>query len=448
MKKNNVVICGAGLCGTLLAIRLAQRGVNTTLIEKRPDMRKATVAAGRSINLALSNRGLRALELIGIKEEVLKSCIPMKGRMIHTTDGSQRFSHYSGRASNQINSVPRGGLNMTLLDKAETYDNLTLLFDTPCQSISINDDEVVLVCGKGQDTQTLQPDAVIGADGAGSSVRKSMSDSHHFTVSQDFLSHGYKELTIPPGPDGSFLLDQNALHIWPRGQFMVIALPNPDGSFTVTAFFPNEGPNSFAYLNSEERVTDFFEEYFAGLLPYCPDYLEDYFKNPVGRLGTISCAPWQVGGRVVLMGDAAHAIVPFYGQGMNASFEDVVVFDQLLDQYSDDWSKLLEAFSKQRKPNADAIAALALDNFYEMQDHVIHPGFVKKRKLEMQLEKNYPDYHSKYSLVTFCDHIPYSIAKELGRKQDQLLLELCAGEDSLSLDSVISKVNSLKQLYL
>ncbi len=449
MKKNTVVICGAGLCGTLLAIRLAQKGCQVTLIEKRPDMRKASIAAGRSINLALSNRGLRALDLVGIKEEVLKTCIPMKGRMIHTTDGMQRFSHYSGREQHHINSVPRGGLNMTLLDKAETYENIKIYFETPCKTIELSDDCVQVVLGDGAFTKVLTPDVVIGTDGAGSAVRKSLEVTHQLAVSQSFLSHGYKELTIPPGPDGGFLLDQHALHIWPRGKFMVIALPNPDGSFTVTAFFPNEGPDSFAFLDSEERVTAFFEQYFAELIPYCPDYLNDFFKNPVGRLGTISCAPWQVGGRIVLMGDAAHAIVPFYGQGMNASFEDVVVFDELYDKHNGDWSTVIEAFSQKRKPDADAIAALALDNFHEMQDHVIHPGFVKKRQLEMQLEKNYDDYHSKYSLVTFCEQIPYSVAKALGRKQDQLLLELCTNEEeSIELDTVMKKLAVLKADYL
>jgi len=448
MKNRNVAICGAGLCGTLLAIRLAQKGCKVTLLEKRPDMRKMTVAAGRSINLALSSRGLKALELIGLKEEVLKDCIPMKGRMIHAADGETRFSHYSGRENHHINSIPRGGLNMTLLDKADTYDNISTSFNTFCESLQLVDNSVQLTVKEGDSTKTLTFDAVFGADGAGSSIRKNLEQHNALTASQEFLSHGYKELTIPPGPDGSFRLEQNALHIWPREKFMIIALPNPDGSFTVTAFFPNEGKNSFEYLNSEERVVQFFDTYFSSLLPYCPTYLEDFFKNPVGRLGTITCSRWEAGGKALLIGDAAHAIVPFYGQGMNASFEDVVVFDELYDQYDGNWSLVFEEYSKLRKQDADAIALLALDNFHEMQNQVIHPYFVKKRQLEMQLEKTFEQYHSKYSLVTFCEHIPYSKAKELGRKQDELLLELCSSDEEVSLDKVMKQVNSLKETYL
>lgn len=444
-----MVISGAGLCGTLLAIRLAQKGCNVTLAEKRPDMRKTSVAAGRSINLSLSDRGLRALELVGVKEDVLKTCIPMNGRMIHAGDGTQRISNYSGRPDHFISSVPRGGLNMVLLDKADAYENISILFETPCQSIQLTDDQIQVTLGEGSTAQTLQPDVLIGADGAGSAVRRNLEQAEKITVNQEFLSHGYKELKIPAGPNGSFLLEQNALHIWPRGAFMVIALPNPDGSFTVTAFFPNEGDNSFAYLNSEERTTQFFETNFSSLLEYSPDYLQDFFNNPVGRLGTISCSPWHADGKVLLIGDAAHAIVPFYGQGMNASFEDVVVFDELYDLHQGNWSEILPAFSKKRIGDADAIAELALDNFYELQDHVIHPEFVRKRQLEMKLEQHYPNYHSKYALVTFCDQIPYSKAKALGRKQDELLLELCSMEkEQISLDMVMKKMEALRESYL
>lgn len=435
MNNQKIIVVGAGLCGTLLAIRLAQRGFQVSLHEKRPDMRKAEVEAGRSINLALSSRGLMALERVGLKEAILKECIPMKGRMIHPLNGAPFLSPYSGRAVDYINSVSRGGLNITLLNKAEAMDNIAITFNSNCQNVDLQEAKAVF---KDTTTNTRKEEkgtVLIGTDGAGSAVRRSMMAQTIpllFNYSQDFLRHGYKELSILPKDSGEYRIEKNALHIWPRGSFMIIALPNLDGSFTLTMFHPFDGDIGFHHLNTTEKVEAFFEAQFPDLLPHIPHYVEQYFKNPVGTLGTIKCYPWQAYGKVLIMGDASHAIVPFYGQGMNASFEDVRVFDDLLEEYGDNWEKVLLEFQEQRVANANAIADLAIDNFHEMQDRVDDADFIKKRKVEMQLEQQFPDYYSKYSLVTFRPELPYAKAMQLGRAQDELLLRLCAnGKESL-----------------
>lgn len=441
--KDKIIIVGAGLCGCLLAIRLAQRGYQIKLYEKRPDMRVGSGDAGRSINLALSDRGLRALDMAGLKEKVLENTIPMRGRMIHPSDGEGFLSLYSARPSDYINSVSRPGLNILLLNQLEAYDNIDITFEASIIGVDIKDAEIEYSLNgeKKKDKGVV----VIGTDGAGSAVRRSLmkhTTELLFNYSQDFLRHGYKELSIHPGPEGSWKLEKEALHIWPRGEFMIIALPNPDGSFTLTMFHPYETAIGFNHLDTEAKVKAFFEEYFPTLLPYIPHYLEEYFANPVGNLGTIKCFPWQAFGKVLVMGDASHAIVPFYGQGMNASLEDVRIFDELLDELGDNWETLFEAFEKSRKENADAIATLAIDNFYEMRDHVDDVAFKRKRKIEMQLEQQYPDYYSKYALVTFRGDISYKEAKSRGRKQDEILLSLCKKDnyEDMSLDYIYKQL--------
>ena len=430
--KEKIIIVGAGLSGTLMAIRLAQRGYQISLHEKLPDMRKVHLDGGRSINLALSKRGLRALNKIGLKEKILESCIPMKGRMIHPIDGETFFSPYSGRPNDYINSVSRGGLNIELLNMAESFPNLSIYFNNKCTWVDLESANASFKNLKTGEISHEKGTLVIGADGAGSAVRRSLMGKTTqllFNYSQDFLRHGYKELTIHPKAGGAFQIEKNALHIWPRGQFMIIALPNLDGSFTVTMFHPFEGETGFNNLNTKEKVKAFFEKEFASLIPYMPHYLEEFFENPVGVLGTIKCYPWQAYGKAVVLGDAAHAVVPFYGQGMNASFEDVYVFDEILDQHEGDWEKVLTTFQDARATNTNAIADLAIDNFYEMRDKVDDLAFIKKRQLEMQLEQAYDDYYSKYSLVTFRPELPYAHAMELGRKQDELLLDICTNEN-------------------
>ncbi|MFT5165538.1 MAG: kynurenine 3-monooxygenase [Saprospiraceae bacterium] len=449
MKKDKIIIVGAGLCGTLLGLRLAQRGYKVALYERQGDMRLEHVDAGRSINLALSSRGLKALEKVGIKEQILKECIPMKGRMIHPVEGESFLSPYSGRASDYINSVSRGGLNIALLNAADEFDDVTVFFNSKCESVDLENAKATFKNLKTGEVREEESAIIIGTDGAGSSVRRSMMNQTTqllFNFSQNFLRHGYKELSIPPAKNGGWQIEKNALHIWPRGSFMIIALPNLDGSFTVTMFHPFEGENGFNNLNTKEKVKAFFEKEFPTLIPYMPHYMEEYFENPVGTLGTIKCYPWQAYGKALIMGDAAHAIVPFYGQGMNAAFEDVSVFDEILDQQEGDWLKIFNAFQDARVENSNAIADLAIDNFTEMQDKVDDQDFIKKRKLEMELEQKYEDYYSKYSMVTFQPDLPYSSAMKLGRKQDELLLKICGKTDPspLNLDEVMQQILSLR----
>lgn len=445
--KNKVVVIGAGLCGSMLALRLAQRGYEVSLREKRNDMRRVEYEGGRSINLALSDRGLKALRLVGLEEEARKLCTPMLGRRIHFRNGTQRFSRYSGRQEDYINSISRGDLNILLLNAAEATGKVTTHFNSPCVGVNIEEGTAQFKSSFGESNE--KGEVIIGTDGAGSAVRRSYmgrTTDLLFNYSQHFLRTGYKEVTIPPGPNGSYRIENDALHIWPRESFMIIALPNLDGSFTVTLFWPYKGENGFDQMDTWPEVKAFFQKEFADLLPHLPELEEEYFTNPTGSLGTIKCWPWQVDGRFLILGDAAHAIVPFYGQGMNASFEDVTILDEFMDKYNNNWQKILPAYSEFRKPDADAIADLALDNFYEMQDHVAEADFIKKRDIEHKLEQEFPEYYSKYSLVTFQENLRYHEAMNLGRKQDELLLSLArSGElETLDLEEILLKTQSLR----
>ncbi len=446
-KNEKILIVGAGLCGSLLAIYMAKRGYQVVVCERLPDMRKKALEGGRSINLALSNRGLKALEKAGLKEQVIKECVSMYGRMIHPIDGPLRQSNYSGRAGEKINSVSRSGLNIALLNKATEYENVTIHFNRKCESIDLVNAKGVFVDEQGNQIEE-QGDVIIGTDGSGSAVRTSMMKQTPqllFNFSQNFLRSGYKELEIPPAADGGYRMEKNALHIWPRGKFMMIALPNLDGSFTVTLFHPYEGEGGFNTLDTGEKVLAFFSKYYRDSLPHFPDLVDEYFKHPVGILGTIKCYPWQAYGKTLIMGDAAHAIVPFYGQGMNASLEDVRVLDETIEAHKGDWEAVFKVFQDERKPNADAIADLAVDNFHEMQDKVADENFIRKRTLEMQLEQTYADYYSKYSLVTFKEDLPYREAMLRGRKQDEWLLQLCEKEDvdSLPIEHIYEQIKQL-----
>ena len=445
------LVIGAGLCGTLLAIRLAQRGHRVSLVEKRADMRTTEQVAGRSINLALSDRGLQALRMVGMEEHIRTLCIPMHGRMIHPEQGAPFYSPYSGREGEYINSVSRGGLNMALLDKAESMDSITLHFNSPCLSVDLQAGSAAFQSGDSGNHFRIDADFVFGTDGAGSAVRQSMmkqSASLRFDFSQDWLPHGYKELSIPSAEGGGFRIEKKALHIWPRGTYMLIALPNLDGSFTVTLFLPYaEHPYGFDHLDTDEKIMDFFRDKFPDALSHMPDLIADYHQNPTAPLGTIKCYPWQSHGKTLLLGDSAHAIVPFYGQGMNAAFEDVFVLDHFLDSHTET-SDAFEAFQAHRKADADAIADLAKDNFFEMRDHVDDAAFMKKRKLETALEQTYTDYFSKYSMVTFNEQMRYSEAMKLGRAQDQWLLEQVSeveSADELDLADIYRRMSEFGQ---
>lgn len=442
-KQQNILIIGAGLCGSLLALRLGQRGYNVTVYEMRPDLRQTDISAGRSINLAFSDRGNKAMKLVGMEDKVRELCIPMNGRMLHDREGNTFLSNYSGREHEYINSISRGGLNALLLDEAETHENVTIHFNKKCLSVDFENTTARFQEYETKDEFIEDADAIIATDGAGSALRRSyyLERKFLFSFSQNYLTHGYKELTILPTENGDYKTYKNALHIWPRGDFMVIALPNLDGSFTVTLFLSyDEGDYNFNNLTTPEIVTEFFQKEFPDALELMPNLVEDFFENPTAPLGTVKCSPWHYKGNTLLMGDSAHAIVPFYGQGMNASFEDVVEFDAVLDQHQGDWDTIFSEYEKTRKKDTDAIADLAIDNFHEMKAHVANPMFQEKRKIEMALEKAFPnEYSSKYSLVTFNEHIGYREAMLRGRAQDKAILNMLD-------DGLISPSDDLKEI--
>ncbi len=442
MAKQKVIIIGAGLAGSLLSFYLAKRGIETEIYESRGDMRKVELSAGRSINLALSDRGIAALKQVGMDAYMLKEAVPMHGRMIHAVDGKTKLLRYSGREGEYINSVSRGGLNIALINEADNYAESKFFFNQKCVDFDCKTGEAILESGK-----RIKGDTVIATDGAGSAVRQAMMHGgvSRFNFEQKYLEHGYKELHIPD-KNGAFQMEKNALHIWARHEFLMIALPNFDGSFTCTLFLAFEGENSFARLDNEKALLAFFQTNFADAIPLMPALIEDFFTNPTGNLGTIKCLPWNVGGKSLLLGDSAHAMVPFYGQGMNASFEDCRVLDSLIEKHGTNWEKVFDEYSEQRKPNADAICDLAEENFYEMRDAVADPIFQRKRELETKLEHEFPDYFSKYSMVTFREDLPYAVAKEKGNAQDKLLMEICAKVENVSeidLKEVLDKVKSI-----
>src|SRR5688572_5792747 len=369
MTKQKVIIIGAGLAGSLLAIYLAKRGIEVEIYEARGDMRKVEMSAGRSINLALSDRGIAALREVGMDEYMLAEAVPMFGRMVHALDGSTKLLPYSGRKGEYINSVSRAGLNIALINEAEKYKGVKFYFNWKNMGFDPTGD-LILINHKKLKHKYIKAKTVIATDGAGSEIRNWMRDRGvpRFDFSQKWLEHGYKELHMP-GKNGDFLMEKNALHIWARHSFMMIALPNFDGSFTCTLFLAHKGENSFEQLTDEKSLLEFFQTNFADAIPLMPTLTEDFFTNPTGNLGTIKCYPWNVGGKSLLLGDAAHAMVPFYGQGMNCAFEDCRVVDALIERHgAADWEKVFTEFAAERKPNADAICDLPEENFYEMRD--------------------------------------------------------------------------------
>jgi kynurenine 3-monooxygenase len=429
MKK--ITIVGAGLAGSLLSIYLAKKGYEVDIYERRPDMRKAKISAGKSINLALSTRGIHALKEVGLYEEIKKISIPMFGRMIHSVDGSTLLQPYGKDKSEYINSVSRGELNKKLMDLAEGFPGVKFHFDMPCSSINIQKNKIYFQNETGGITQTVNSDITIATDGATSPVRMEMLKIPRFDFKQEYENYGYKELHIPPNADGSFKMETNALHIWPRGSFMLIALPNMDGSFTCTLFLAYDrslgGENSFEYLTDKEKVQKFFEVNFPDVINLMPELLDDFFANPTGTLITIKCYPWCVEGKLAMLGDSAHAIVPFFGQGMNAAFEDCTYLNECIDKYTGDWSRIFSEYQVLRKVNTDAIADLAQENFIEMRDLVAEPRFQLKKKIETLLYKKYPEiFIPKYTMVTFL-RVPYSVALERGRMQESILHELSEG---------------------
>ncbi|MCC9165233.1 FAD-dependent oxidoreductase [Pontibacter harenae] len=419
-EKKNIAIMGAGLVGSLLSLYLAKRGHKVDLYERRPDPRINLIDKGRSINLALSDRGWRALKGIGVEEEIRKVAVPMYGRMMHNEQGQLAYLPYN-KEGKGIYSVSRSGLNMSLMNISEPNPDVNYHFGKKATDVDIRTNEVQLRDIETGKTETIKPELLFGADGAYSAVRGSMQKTERFDFEQRYLEYGYKELTIPATAEGDWALEKNALHIWPRGKYMMIALPNIDGSFTCTLFFPYEGPRSFASIKTDTDLLNFFLEIFPDAVPLMPNLAEEYFANPIGALVTIKCFPWSYDGKALLLGDASHAVVPFYGQGMNAGFEDITVLDQMLDTFDGDWNALFKKFERSRKPNADAIADLAVLNFVEMRDKVADPRFLLRKKIENKISEQYPDkWVPLYSMVTFTD-LPYSYALETGKQQDKIM---------------------------
>jgi kynurenine 3-monooxygenase len=438
----NVIIVGAGLAGSLLSVYLAKQGYNVSVYEKRPDMRKKDIGGGRSINLALSTRGIHALKEVGLYDEIKKIAIPMYGRMIHSPEGSTQLQPYGKDESEYINSVSRAELNKKLMDLAESTPDgrgkVKIHFNERCFAVDFEKGEVKFVHETNPDSISSRHDVVIATDGVTSAVRMEMLKVPRFDFSQEYENYGYKELSIPPTENGDFKMYKNALHIWPRGSFMLIALPNIDGSYTCTLFlaFDKElgGENSFENLNSEERVNEFFKENFSDAYEMMPNLVEEFFNNPTGSLITIKCFPWSIGGKVALLGDACHGMVPFFGQGMNAAFEDCTYMNQFIKKHDGNWQKIFDEYQTTRKPDTDAISFLAQENFIEMRDLVANPRFQLKKKIEKELQLKHPDkFIPKYSMVTF-HRIPYSIALERGWIQEEILNELT--EDITEFESV------------
>ena len=415
-----ITIIGAGLVGSLLSIYLSKKGYKVKVFERRTDMRIGNITAGRSINLALSDRGIRALEEVGIMDEIRKICIPMHGRYIHNVDGSTAFQAY-GKEGQFINSVSRAELNKKLMDLAEQCGT-EIYFNHKCEFIDWRTNSITF------EKADLKPQAInfkllFGADGAYSAARLQHQLQHdRFQYSQYYIDFGYKELNIPASEDGSFRMEKNALHIWPRGNYMLIALPNIDGSFTCTLFFPFEGEPSFASLNAREKVKAFFEKTFTDAVPLMPTLEDDFFANPTSSLVTVKCFPWVREDKFALIGDAAHAIVPFFGQGMNCGFEDCLVLNSLIEKYGEDWRTILSEYQQLRKADGDAIAELALNNFIEMRDKVADPKFLLQKKIEAKLHEKFPGkWIPAYSQVTFSPQIRYSEALARGTRQEAIM---------------------------
>ncbi len=421
----NVTILGAGLVGSLLSIILRKKGHEVTIYERRPDMRAANMSAGKSINLAMSARGWKALELAGLRTDLEPIAIPMYGRYLHQPDGQTAFQPYS-RRNEAIYSVSRGELNRRLMTLAEN-NGVKINFDHRCSGVDVPSNTVRL-SHNGED-KTVTADLLFGADGAFSALRNSYTHMDRVNSAQNYLEYGYKELAILPDANGGWLMEKNALHIWPRGRYMMIALPNTDGTFTCTLFMPFEGEVSFEKLKTEADVHHLFDTQFADAKALMPGLIEDFFTNPTSSLITTHVFPWHYADRSALIGDAAHAIVPFYGQGMNAGFEDCSVIAELMEAHGDNWTTLLQEYERMRKPNGDAVAALALMNFVEMRDKVADAKFLERKKIEKELGNRFPDHFtSVYEMVSF-SHIPYNTAMQCIQAQDRLLEQIMSNGD-------------------
>lgn len=424
-EQRRITIVGGGLAGPLLACLLADDGNEVHILERRGDPRAAGYEGGRSINLALSARGLQALDRVGLQQDVLATVVPMRGRMMHDTNGRTAFSPYSVIPGQAINSVSRGGLNCMLLDAASARPNVRISFDAEITDLDVDHARVHWLDADGV-ASIAEADLIVGADGAGSAVRAAMHAVTPVDAGTEFVSSSYKELTIPAGPNGSWQLPEDALHIWPRGHYMMIALPNADGSFTCTCFWPTKGQDSFEQVNSPAAIEAFFKKNFADAVPLMPELVEEYLANPVGPLGTVRCERYQHGSTAVLIGDAAHGIVPFFGQGMNAAFQDCLRLAEVLASH-DDQGEALRAYNRTQQPDGAAIAEFSLENFIEMRDKTGSPLFRLRQRIRKQLNRLFPKlYVPRYNLVSFTT-IPYAHVKRRAMLQQwgALLVGLC-----------------------
>ena len=427
-KSETITLIGAGLVGPLLAIGLVQRGFDVEIYERRPDLRRGSGSAGRSINLALSARGIHALTEAGLWDEMRRITVLMKGRMIHSPAAGLTFQPYGKDDSEVIYAISRAALNIALINAAEAR-GVQINFQQRCTGFTLPTGELHFHDEQREEHRVLQRDVVIGCDGSGSAIRNEMRGLNGFSASQQSLDYGYKELTIPAGPSGSHALEAHGLHIWPRGNSMLIALPNVDGTFGCILFLPFEGRDSFAQMATRADVTGFFSSRFPDTTALMPEFAENFFANPTGSMVTIRCSPWHAEGRALLLGDAAHAIVPFFGQGINCGFEDCTILLELVERHRGDWARIFDAFEEARKINTDAIADLALENFVEMRDRVSDPRFLFRKKVELALEARYPRlFVPKYAMVTF-HRVPYATARKRGQVQDRMLTQLCDGID-------------------
>ncbi|HET7651268.1 MAG TPA: NAD(P)/FAD-dependent oxidoreductase [Gammaproteobacteria bacterium] len=429
-KIKKITIIGAGLAGSLLAILFAQRDYDVTLYERRADMRRHEIPAGRSINLALAQRGIRPLRKVGLFEKVSQLLIPMRGRMLHDMDGSLALTPYGRTPTEVIHSISRPGLNMLLMDAAEAA-GVAIRFGQRCDDIDFEQGRALFTDEASGKQYAVTDAPFIAADGGGSAVRQAMQRRLGVTVTEDILPHGYKELSIPAAADGTHRMEREALHIWPRGRHMLIALPNLDGSFTVTLFLAKQGEPSFESLQHPDALLRFFRENFPDALDRIPDIQAEFYRNPTGMMGTVRCASWHAGGTALLLGDAAHAIVPFHGQGMNCAFEDCLILDQCMDKHGDNWQRVFSEFETLRKPDTAAIAEMALENYVEMRDVVRHPKFHLQKKLGFLLEERHPGiFVPRYSMVMF-HHLPYAEAQRRGIVEQQILDRLTANAERI-----------------
>ena len=436
MIQETIHVVGGGLVGSLTAVLLANEGYEVKLYERRPDMRKVDIAAGRSINLVLTSRGIQALERVGLTKAAMQLAIPVSARMLHDEQGNTKRVPYGQHEGEVINSVSRGLLNKLLLEAADAHDKIDVLFDRTCTDYDIKGKILTFRNDDSGEMETVAIERAIGTDGAFSAMRKSMLNQvHNFDYSQNFLSHGYKEMVIEAAADGSHPIDKHALHIWPRKDFMFMALANLDGSFTCTLYMAHEGDNSFGSLKTKQDVESFFQINFPDAVPLMPNLVEEYFDNHSGSMVTVRCFPWAVDEQSILLGDSSHSIVPFFGQGMNSGFEDCFELGRLLDKHgkNPNWERLFDELQRSRKPNTDAIADMALENFVEMSSTTADPKFQLKKEIGFELERRYPDrFIPRYSMVVFHPEIPYAKAQSRGEMQFKILDELAMNIEAIA----------------